>query len=277
MTRFTALIAAFVAAASAGASPPPDGAGSAFELLGAAAITDEAAARAAWEADGNAPVMPSDTAETSTQDGSRAITPDDGGPVPSPGPRADVIAIARRHLGARRPVVGGRAFPGSDCAHFVRAIYSLRGIDLMTCPRHNPGGPGSGTGCIMAFNAAHGALGIRQPAPGDLVYFDNTHDKNRNGRWDDRLTHIGVVEEVLSDGTVRFLHMSGGRVKRSHLNLARPHEKGPGNSLNDYLRRAGRQGGAILAGELFVGFGRLRLPGDETGEETTEAEPSPAP
>ena len=28
---------------------------------------------------------------------------------------------------------------------------------------------------------------------GDLVFFDNTYDRNRNGRWDDPLSHIAIV------------------------------------------------------------------------------------
>ncbi len=28
---------------------------------------------------------------------------------------------------------------------------------------------------------------------GDLVFFDNTYDRNGDGKFDDRITHVGIV------------------------------------------------------------------------------------
>ena len=46
----------------------------------------------------------------------------------------------------------------------------------------------------------------KKPKAGDLVFFDNTWDKNRDGKINDPLTHAGIVVKVDSDSTVHFIH-----------------------------------------------------------------------
>jgi hypothetical protein len=96
----------------------------------------------------------------------------------------------------------------------------------------------------------------RQPRPGDLVFFRETYDRNRDGERNDGLTHIGVVEAVAKDGTVTFIHRGGGGVKRSVMNLKRPDARGDKRSgyFNDWLRRSSDADRAYLTGELFAGY-----------------------
>ena len=61
------------------------------------------------------------------------------------------------------------------------------------------------------------------PAPGDLIFWHDTYDRNRNGRADDPFTHVGVVEYVV-DGTVLFVHRGGKAVARGAMDPARPGE-----------------------------------------------------
>ena len=37
---------------------------------------------------------------------------------------------------------------------------------------------------------------MNNPKPGDVVFFDNTYDRNKNKRLDDSLTHIAIVVSV---------------------------------------------------------------------------------
>ena len=100
----------------------------------------------------------------------------------------------------------------------------------------------------------------KRPDVGDLIFFDNTYDRNKNGRWDDMLTHIAVVVDVDADGTILFAHSgtSKGRSLAS-MNLLRPHDAHDeaGKRLNDALRRKRsddpRKAGH-LTGELWRGF-----------------------
>jgi len=159
-------------------------------------------------------------------------------------------------------VAGERYNP--DCSGFVEAVYAAEGIRLRrilqaAAPRE--------TSAVAAAWAAAGRWGRRWtdrgewPAPGDLVFFDDTWDRNGNGRRDDPLTHLGVVEWVDAEGTVTFLHRGGRGVSRGHLDLTWPERARAtdGRELNTPLRvRKGPGDGApAMAGQLFVGFGRI--------------------
>jgi hypothetical protein len=160
--------------------------------------------------------------------------------------------------------VAGETFNG-DCSGFVEAVYALEGIELRrvlqaAAPRE--------TSAVAAAWTAAGRTGARWsggdwPSPGDLVFFDDTWDRNGNGRRDDPLTHVGLVEWVDVDGTVTFLHRGGQGVARAQLNLRRPDRaRGEdGRPLNAPLRaRASKaDDGPALAGQLFVGYGRIGI------------------
>jgi cell wall-associated NlpC family hydrolase len=140
-----------------------------------------------------------------------------------------------------------------DCSGLVNLAYRKRDLNLL--PERTLPGEG-GVSAIyrkaLSLDALHG-----EPRPGDLVFFRETYDRNRDGRRNDGLTHIGVVERVAPDGTVTFVHRAGGGVKRSKLNLHQPslRRDAKGRVLNDYLRRTERRAThPRLAGELFAGF-----------------------
>jgi cell wall-associated NlpC family hydrolase len=140
-----------------------------------------------------------------------------------------------------------------DCSGLVNLAYRKRNLNLL--PERTLPGEG-GVSAIyrkaLSLDALHG-----EPRPGDLVFFRETYDRNRDGRRNDGLTHIGVVEHVAPDGTVMFVHRAGGGVKRSRMNLHQPglRRDAKGRVLNDYLRRSERRAThPRLAGELFAGF-----------------------
>jgi hypothetical protein len=96
--------------------------------------------------------------------------------------------------------------------------------------------------------------------PGDLVFFDNTWDYNGDGKANDPLTHVGIVERVEFDGTIVFISRVSEAIERYRMNLARPHihQTGDGRILNDYMRRkrsSDGDGTRYLTGELFAAFG----------------------
>jgi len=164
-----------------------------------------------------------------------------------------MLSAARADLGKR----GGR--DGVDCSTFVRAAYSAAGVDLYSeaSPRDN------GVQAIRRYVRRHGQLHRRRrPAAGDLVFFDNSYDRNRNRLLDDRLTHVGIVEEVLGDGTALVLHSTNHGVVREPMNLRRPHAStgAAGQSINAVLRRRtphDAPGTPHFMSELFAGFGTV--------------------
>ncbi len=98
----------------------------------------------------------------------------------------------------------------------------------------------------------------KRPDVGDVAFFDNTWDRNKNGRRDDKLTHIAVVETVERDGTITLIHLGGSGVKRLTMNMKHPSTKrsADGKLWNSVLRK-GKDGGPVLTGELCRGFGAL--------------------
>jgi cell wall-associated NlpC family hydrolase len=182
--------------------------------------------------------------------------------------RSAVFSAAVARMVSRASALVGRHSLGSsahaqglpnDCTGFVRLAYLEAGVDLMDSAQ-SPNG--SGVEAIYRRARAMGAVHRRAlPQRGDLVFFRETYDRNRDGRRNDGLTHIGIVEDAEDDGTVIFLHRANSGVRRSRLNLrlAHVHRDTQGRLLNDYLRKQAHRTRAYLTGELFSGFASADL------------------
>lgn len=163
-------------------------------------------------------------------------------------PAATTVATACSFLGERRIEVRGETFR-FDCSGLVEASLAGAGLRFR----------GSSA---MLFEAAreHGVLHRRRlPQPGDVAFFDDTYDRNGNGRLDDPLSHTAVVEAVAPDGTVTLIHVGSAGVVRFKMNLRHAEDRtGPdGAVVNDYLRarRASDPPRTrYLSSELWVGF-----------------------
>ena len=156
--------------------------------------------------------------------------------------------------------VGEKRFP-YDCSGLIGAVLYRNGIDVF-------GGAseldirGNGVKILEQFVTRYGELFTADPWPGDIVFFSNTYDRNRDGKLNDELTHAALVERVDEDGTITFIHNVHRGVRRYVMNLRAPgrHKNGDGEIINSFLRRRRRSdGGATpyLAGSLFTGFGTL--------------------
>jgi cell wall-associated NlpC family hydrolase len=170
-----------------------------------------------------------------------------------------IVARAVQLVGVKHLGRVDRGVP-DDCSGFVRLAYLRAGIDLVN---HGFLNGENAVTAIYRRAETRGAVHHRRPRPGDLVFFRETYDRNRDGKRNDGLTHIGVVESVERDGTVTYIHRGSNGIARSRLNLyfPRTHRAGQdGPVLNDFLRAASRGQRAWLSGELLVGFaspGRL--------------------
>ena len=109
----------------------------------------------------------------------------------------------------------------------------------------------------MYEQAMQEGLLVTTPSPGDVVFFDNTYDRNKNLRLDDTLTHIAVVVRVDSDETVHMVHLGGSGITDLVMNVAHPaeHRSQDGKLWNNYLR-VNRKGETSprLTGQLFRSF-----------------------
>lgn len=171
-------------------------------------------------------------------------------PTASDGARARwrrrVVAEAVRRIGRTR-VPGG----GSDCSGFVRSVFRAARAPLADGPWP------SASGTEALFRQARGPLHA-DPKPGELAYFHDTFDRNRDGALGDPFTHVGIVESADPSGRVAVVHFGSHGVARLVLDSRRPtvHRDG-GAAVNDFLRirRADDpEGTRYLAGELLAGF-----------------------
>ena len=177
-------------------------------------------------------------------------------PAPASGPsREAVVSAALGLLGKTQLVVNGKRY-GNDCTGFVRAVFEPLGINLMADGARGDNGV---TAMWRTTNRLGRLYEGGRPLPGDLVFFKETYDLNRDGRVNDGLTHIGIVEDVEADGTVLVIHRVARGVVRYRMNLAHPTERwtSDGRKVNDWLRTEAPGSKPRLTGELFAGFGTL--------------------
>jgi peptidoglycan DL-endopeptidase CwlO len=149
----------------------------------------------------------------------------------------------------------GTAPPRDDCSGFVSAVLTKAGL------------PTDGSTRSLYDAAADARLlhKRRVPQVGDLVFFDDTYDRNDNRRLDDRLSHMGVVVAVDRDGTATIAHggTSKGRTTMV-MNLLYPtiEVDASGKRLNDPLRARGDRdppATKYLASQLWRAFAVLSL------------------
>lgn len=154
--------------------------------------------------------------------------------------RARIIATAEKHVGEHLR---------TDCSGFVLQVLGEAGVAFE--PREAP------TGSFAIWLATRH---VRRPEPGDLAFFHDTTDRNRNGRVDDPWTHVAIVEAVTGNEVTMIEHGNHG-ITRLRLNLRWRHS----HRLNSILRvpRANDPPGVqYLSGELLSGFGEVRPPAE---------------
>jgi peptidoglycan DL-endopeptidase CwlO len=182
-------------------------------------------------------------------------------PVVSRDARETVLATARALVGQTQVKVGGRSYP-ADCTGLVEAAYAQAGLSLRGTSK--PGD--NGVTALYRYALDHGRVyNGGRPLPGDLVFFRETYDQNRDGRRNDGLTHVGIVDQVDEDGTVTVIHRVKRGVARYRMNLSQrsvARDPQSGKILNDTLRASGPGRSFALTGQLFVAYATV-LPGSK--------------
>jgi len=159
-------------------------------------------------------------------------------------------------VGSPRLSLEGRNFP-MDCTGVVMAAYFRAGKDLAPYMASYPGG---GVQRLYQWLKNQDLL-VRNPRPGDLIFWDNTFDANNDRRWNDELTHVGVVVSLEEGGQITFVHHNYRRgVVRGQMNLSKADTHiEEGVVINDPMRMAypDRPREPLwLSSHLFRAFGR---------------------
>jgi len=182
--------------------------------------------------------------------------------APDSEPRSDAtsrpepvgVRIADRALGY---IGNSGELSRQDCSGLVETVFEDLGLRLPVADDV------TGNAVTREYVALRRekALHRHHPRPGDLAFFHDTYDRNRNGRLDDPLTHVAIVARVADDDTLTLVHYGSHGVATFHMNLIEPstHRNAQGRELNDNLRirrRGDPKRTRYLASELFVAFGR---------------------
>jgi hypothetical protein len=164
-------------------------------------------------------------------------------------------------LGKQELVIRGKRF-NMDCTGAVLAIYYDAGIDLT-----RDFDKYTGNGVTRLYKSLEGQellYDTRYPVTGDIIFWDNTYDRNQDGLWNDPLTHVGMVMKVSANGDVEYVHLNYRRgIIIENMNLRNPEihqrmEKGQMRIVNSPMRM--KQTGVAhpekwLSGQLFKIFG----------------------
>jgi hypothetical protein len=147
-----------------------------------------------------------------------------------------IVVAAEEVLATQNFVVDGYRYT-RDCTGTVLNIYARAGVRLIDL---FPNYTGNGVHCLYGIAEDYELLyQTYYPEPGDLIFWDNTYDKDGDGEWDDGLTHVGLVLNVDEDGTVEYVHYHyTGGVVRAHMNLLQPetHIDSEGVEINSPMR-----------------------------------------
>ncbi|MBN1798808.1 MAG: hypothetical protein JW822_09525 [Spirochaetales bacterium] len=114
-----------------------------------------------------------------------------------------LVEGAHKLLGVNKLVVRGKKFT-RDCVGTVSAIYYYAGIDLIKGYSKYSGG---GVTSLYTYLKANNLIyRTKNPRIGDIIFWNNTVDKDGDGKMDDGLTHVGMVVAVKEDGTIDYVH-----------------------------------------------------------------------
>jgi hypothetical protein len=178
---------------------------------------------------------------------------------------ARVTSIARESIGMKSiPAVNGRHFT-SDCIGFVDFVYYRAGFDLYKAYGKGKGGVDS-----LYFGLEKYGFVYREKhaGPGDIVFFDNTYDVRGRKRWDNPLSHIGIVVGAGRFDSLDFIHFANRGVEESRLNLYYPDtyaiKLSDGNlyTINSFLRVDRGEGFAkkeYVCANFYRAFAHIRL------------------
>ncbi len=132
-----------------------------------------------------------------------------------------ILDAADEILSTQNFVVSGYRY-AYDCTGTILAIYAMAGIPLVDLfPAY------SGNGVMRLYGIADDRdllYHSQFPQPGDLIFWDNTYDKNGDKQWNDGLTHVGLVLSSEPGGTIEYLHHDYTKgVVHARMNLTDPH------------------------------------------------------
>lgn len=178
-----------------------------------------------------------------------------------------VVRIANESVGMKTiPSVKGKHFT-QDCIGYVRYVYYKAGLDLLKVS----GNGGRGVRAIHNGLIKYGFVYTAKVSGiGDMIFFDNTYDVNKNGKWDDPLSHVGIIVNIGKHRTMTYIHRGSRGVKSEKINLYYPNTHAFRKKdktrlkINSYLRRNRGEGfskRSYIASYFYRAFAHIKVKG----------------
>lgn len=151
--------------------------------------------------------------------------------------------------------------PGvNDCSGFVKFVFAHFNVDIFNISTDSD----SGTEIIYNYSKENGKVFTENKTPkkGDFIFFDNSYDRNKDGKVNDKFTHIAIVTNTDSDGTVEYIHKSGSGINIQYMNLKDKENQYSEDKkrINSYLRKKTKNdfnNTPYLSGQMFKSYGTI--------------------
>jgi len=174
-------------------------------------------------------------------------------------------------LGKKSLKFPGKSFPW-DCSGVVLASLWLAGLDVS---KEYGASSGNGVNRLHEIAVRHQIeYDLLLPEVGDIIFWDNTYDKNEDLLWNDLLTHTGIVVAVSNDGTITYVHHDYRRgIIAAEMNLFHADDRtaiqlgGAAKLINSPMRMDKDRylnPSRWLSSHLFRSFGRFHMLLDDT-------------
>lgn len=169
-------------------------------------------------------------------------------PADDPTPRGDASLRAAQRLEAARVLLGT---PGPTDRAFIAQVLRAAGQDV-SVDRSQPY-----AAALWERLGPTRRIALAQTQPGDLVFFRDTEDVNDNGKPDDGVTMVGLVEAVTGSRVV-LIAQRAGKVRRMALDSSNPHAVRTADDtvLNTRLVRWPGHAEPWTTGECLHGYAR---------------------
>ena len=116
---------------------------------------------------------------------------------------------------------------------------------------------GSKSQAIYNFYKKRNLISQTSPKLGDLVFFNNTTSQTK-GKNKQTITHLGIIDRIEDDGTIRFMHNTRGKNKSGFINLFQKNShKIGGKEVNSYIVACKGGDATCLTSNRFAGFGKV--------------------
>ena len=147
---------------------------------------------------------------------------------------------------------------GGDCSGLITAINKNNGSAIFDPEELNKYyTSGRKSQAMFDLYKDKNKISFSQPQVGDLVFFNNT-TRATKGRSKKLITHVGIISKVNKDGSVEFLHNTGGKNVVSVMNLSLPNDHQiAGKKVNAYIISRCKDSSCLVSNR-FSGYGRVK-------------------